>query len=157
MIDSGNTLTMAARSLKENGASAIHALISHGKSVLVPRQVDAYGAVGLFSEARMDILQDLPLDSLVVRGMLTLGLTACSQLSGYEYCTTKAPSRRAIQARYTGYLSHDRRKHSAHAQRGVYQPFIRGVGRRARRELFLSCTSHGRQPPQLSTYIRLFL
>ncbi|KZV70796.1 phosphoribosyl pyrophosphokinase [Peniophora sp. CONT] len=50
MIDSGNTLTMAARSLKENGASAIHALISHG----------------LFSEARMHILQDLPLDSLVV-------------------------------------------------------------------------------------------
>ncbi|VDC03874.1 unnamed protein product [Peniophora sp. CBMAI 1063] len=50
MIDSGNTLTMAARSLKENGASAVHALISHG----------------LFSEARMHILQDLPLDSLVV-------------------------------------------------------------------------------------------
>ena len=31
MIDTGNTLTLAARSLKENGAKSVHALVSHGE------------------------------------------------------------------------------------------------------------------------------
>ena len=30
MIDSGKTLTLAARSLKENGVSRTYALVSHG-------------------------------------------------------------------------------------------------------------------------------
>ncbi|KAI0035030.1 phosphoribosyl pyrophosphokinase [Vararia minispora EC-137] len=50
MIDTGNTLTMAARSLADNGARAVHAIISHG----------------LFSEARMSTLQSLPIETLVV-------------------------------------------------------------------------------------------
>lgn len=33
MIDSGNTLALAAKSLHENGAKTIYALISHGRSV----------------------------------------------------------------------------------------------------------------------------
>lgn len=32
MIDSGNTLVLAAKTLKENGAKAVYALISHGTS-----------------------------------------------------------------------------------------------------------------------------
>lgn len=31
MIDTGNTVTLATRSLKENGAAAIFVLVSHGK------------------------------------------------------------------------------------------------------------------------------
>ncbi|KAA1477722.1 phosphoribosyl pyrophosphokinase [Dentipellis sp. KUC8613] len=50
MIDSGKTLSLAARSLKENGAKVIHALVSHG----------------LFSETRMSVIDTLPLESLVV-------------------------------------------------------------------------------------------
>ncbi|TFY82239.1 hypothetical protein EWM64_g1780 [Hericium alpestre] len=50
MIDTGKTLTLAARSLKENGAAKIHALVSHG----------------LLSEARMSVINDLPLEKLVV-------------------------------------------------------------------------------------------
>ncbi|KAI0046924.1 phosphoribosyl pyrophosphokinase [Auriscalpium vulgare] len=50
MIDTGKTLTLAARSLKENGAKAVHALISHG----------------LFSEISMGVIDNLPLDTLVV-------------------------------------------------------------------------------------------
>jgi ribose-phosphate pyrophosphokinase len=32
MIDTGTTLTLAARSLKENGALRTYALVSHGES-----------------------------------------------------------------------------------------------------------------------------
>jgi len=54
MIDSGNTLSMAARSLKDNGASKVFAVISHG----------------LFSEARMHELRELPLEALIVTNTL---------------------------------------------------------------------------------------
>ncbi|KAI0263744.1 phosphoribosyl pyrophosphokinase [Gloeopeniophorella convolvens] len=50
MIDTGTTLSLAARSLKENGALRTIALVSHG----------------LFSETRMSLLENLPLDTLVV-------------------------------------------------------------------------------------------
>jgi ribose-phosphate pyrophosphokinase len=50
MIDTGTTLTLAARSLKENGALRTYALVSHG----------------LFSEASMNVIEDLPLETLVV-------------------------------------------------------------------------------------------
>ncbi|ETW85167.1 hypothetical protein HETIRDRAFT_407396 [Heterobasidion irregulare TC 32-1] len=50
MIDTGNTLTLAARSLKENGAKSVHALVSHG----------------VFSETRMSVIENLPIDTLVV-------------------------------------------------------------------------------------------
>jgi ribose-phosphate pyrophosphokinase len=33
MIDTGTTLALAARTLEENGARSVHALISHGMSV----------------------------------------------------------------------------------------------------------------------------
>ena len=33
MIDTGNTLALAARTLKEKGAKSVHALISHGKAI----------------------------------------------------------------------------------------------------------------------------
>jgi len=50
MIDSGNTLTMAARTLKEKGAKSVHALISHG----------------LLSETNLSLVEQLPLKELVV-------------------------------------------------------------------------------------------
>jgi len=50
MIDTGHTLELAVRTLKDKGAKTIHALISHG----------------LFAEADMDSLQDLPLEHIVV-------------------------------------------------------------------------------------------
>ncbi len=34
MIDTGNTLVLAAKSLQENGAKTIYALISHGMSLV---------------------------------------------------------------------------------------------------------------------------
>jgi ribose-phosphate pyrophosphokinase len=34
MIDSGKTLSLAARTLHEKGAKSVHALISHGTAVL---------------------------------------------------------------------------------------------------------------------------
>jgi len=51
MIDSGRTLSLAVRTLHENGAKAIYALISHG----------------LLSEVKMSMLESLPLERLVVR------------------------------------------------------------------------------------------
>ena len=51
MIDTGRTLSLAVRTLHENGARAIYALISHG----------------LLSEVNMSMLDALPLERLVVR------------------------------------------------------------------------------------------
>ena len=51
MIDTGRTLSLAVRTLHENGAKAIYALISHG----------------LLSEVNMSMLDALPLERLVVR------------------------------------------------------------------------------------------
>ena len=51
MIDSGRTLSLAVRTLHENGAKAIYALISHG----------------LLSEVKMSMLESLPFERLVVR------------------------------------------------------------------------------------------
>ncbi|EIM82397.1 phosphoribosyl pyrophosphokinase [Stereum hirsutum FP-91666 SS1] len=50
MIDTGSTLTLAAKSLRDNGASRVHAIISHG----------------LFSETRMQTIDSLPIDTLIV-------------------------------------------------------------------------------------------
>ncbi|KAF8555296.1 phosphoribosyl pyrophosphokinase [Imleria badia] len=50
MVDTGHTLELAVRTLKDKGAKTIHALISHG----------------LFAEADMDRLQNLPLEQIVV-------------------------------------------------------------------------------------------
>lgn len=50
MIDTGSTLVLAARTLREKGAKATYALISHG----------------LLSEANMALINELPIERLVV-------------------------------------------------------------------------------------------
>ncbi|KAG6823469.1 hypothetical protein H0H93_003609 [Arthromyces matolae] len=60
MVDTGNTLTLAARTLHEKGAKSVHALISHG----------------LFSETNMSLIEALPIKELVV-------LTFSSQKTKY--------------------------------------------------------------------------
>lgn len=68
MIDTGTTLTLAARSLKENGASRTYALVSHGASLPhLPLSLSCSQAIGLFSEASMNVIDNLPLETLVVR------------------------------------------------------------------------------------------
>ena len=51
MIDTGKTLSLAVRTLHENGAKSIFALVSHG----------------LLSEVNMSMIESLPLERLVVR------------------------------------------------------------------------------------------
>ena len=69
MIDTGHTLSLAALTLKEKGASRIHALVSHGTSrrflyhLYVLLTADC---IGLLSEARMSLIEDLPIEQLVV-------------------------------------------------------------------------------------------
>jgi len=50
MIDTGATLTLAAHTLREKGAKSVYALISHG----------------LLSEANMSLIDELPIERLVV-------------------------------------------------------------------------------------------
>jgi ribose-phosphate pyrophosphokinase len=67
MIDTGTTLALAARSLKENGASTTYALVSHGMSPLhLPLYFGCSRAAGLFSEMSMNVVENLPLETLVV-------------------------------------------------------------------------------------------
>ena len=51
MIDTGNTLALAARSLADNGARKVYAIVSHG----------------LLSETNMKMIEELPIEQLVVR------------------------------------------------------------------------------------------
>ncbi len=68
MIDTGTTLALAARSLKENGALRTYALVSHGASPRAsPATFNRSQATGLFSEASMSVIENLPLEKLVVR------------------------------------------------------------------------------------------
>jgi ribose-phosphate pyrophosphokinase len=69
MIDTGSTLALAARSLKENGASRTYALVSHGACslpLLLLSIVRYSSAIGLFSEVSMSVIENLPLETLVV-------------------------------------------------------------------------------------------
>jgi predicted phosphoribosyltransferase len=95
MIDTGRTLSLAVRTLHENGAKTIYALISHG----------------LLSEVNMSMLESLPFERLVVRTprwdlVFARDLT---HVSGYELdLTVKA---RLPQARPDRHEPHDRREH----------------------------------------------
>jgi ribose-phosphate pyrophosphokinase len=74
MIDTGTTLIMAARMLKENGASSVHALISHGSHFVLlivwinqlTQSTLPVRFLGLLSEANMSIIEELPIEQLVV-------------------------------------------------------------------------------------------
>jgi len=78
MIDSGSTLAMAARSLMENGASKVYALISHG----------------LLSETKMSMIQELPIERLVVTNTIPQQQHAagCAKLYTIDVSPTIAES-----------------------------------------------------------------
>lgn len=68
MIDSGTTLTLAARTLQEKGAKAVYALISHGDYSRLFRieSVIETAISGLLSEANVSLIDELPIVQLVV-------------------------------------------------------------------------------------------
>ncbi|KAF5344289.1 hypothetical protein D9758_012348 [Tetrapyrgos nigripes] len=78
MIDSGHTLTLAARTLAEKGAKSVHALISHG----------------LLSETNFNVIDELPIEQLVVTNTIpqTQHKTACSKLRVIDVSPTIAES-----------------------------------------------------------------
>ncbi|KAI8999117.1 phosphoribosyl pyrophosphokinase [Trametes punicea] len=78
MIDSGTTLTLAARSLKDNGAKKVYALVSHG----------------LLSETNMKKIEELPIEQLVVTNSVpqTQHQAACSKLVTIDVSPTIAES-----------------------------------------------------------------
>ncbi|KAF7296050.1 hypothetical protein MKEN_01420100 [Mycena kentingensis (nom. inval.)] len=78
MIDTGHTLTMAAKALQEKGAKAIHVLISHG----------------LLSEATLRSIEQLPIVELVVTNTLpqTSNKDICNKLTTIDVSPTIAES-----------------------------------------------------------------
>ncbi|KAF7437208.1 ribose-phosphate pyrophosphokinase family protein [Pleurotus pulmonarius] len=78
MIDTGKTLILAVRTLKEKGAKAVYAVVSHG----------------LFSEANMSVLEELPIEQLVVTNTIpqTQHQNACSKLLTIDISPTLAES-----------------------------------------------------------------
>ncbi|KAG5727386.1 Ribose-phosphate pyrophosphokinase 3 [Termitomyces sp. T112] len=78
MVDTGNTLTLAARTLNEKGAKSVHVLISHG----------------LFSETNMSVIQALPIDELVVTNTIPQSVHAnnCNKLVTIDISPTIAES-----------------------------------------------------------------
>ncbi|KAI6140080.1 phosphoribosyltransferase-like protein [Pisolithus thermaeus] len=66
MIDTGSTLTLAARTLHDKGAKTIHVLISHGSCLRTDDEIVADSMAGLFAEADMTALEQLPIEELVV-------------------------------------------------------------------------------------------
>ncbi|TFK45551.1 phosphoribosyl pyrophosphokinase [Heliocybe sulcata] len=78
MIDTGTTLTLAARSLKENGAQKVYALISHG----------------LLSEVQMSLIEELPLEQLIVTNTVPQNqhVEQCNKLVVMDISSTIAES-----------------------------------------------------------------
>ncbi|OBZ75551.1 Ribose-phosphate pyrophosphokinase 2 [Grifola frondosa] len=78
MIDTGSTLALAARSLIDNGAKKVYALISHG----------------LLSEAKMSMIQELPIEQLVVTNTIPQHIheAGCSKLITMDVSPTIAES-----------------------------------------------------------------
>ncbi|KAF7289389.1 Ribose-phosphate pyrophosphokinase [Mycena indigotica] len=78
MIDTGQTLAMAAKALQEKGAKAIHVLISHG----------------LLSEASLALVEQLPIAELVVTNTIpqTNNRALCSKLMTIDVSPTIAES-----------------------------------------------------------------
>jgi len=78
MIDTGSTLRLAAPLLKEKGASKVYALISHG----------------LLSETKMSLIEELPIEQLVVTNTIPQHqhTAACSKLVTIDVSPTIAES-----------------------------------------------------------------
>ncbi|KAK7468982.1 ribose phosphate diphosphokinase subunit prs4, variant 2 [Stygiomarasmius scandens] len=78
MIDTGVTLTLAAKTLHEKGAKSVHALISHG----------------LLAETNVSLIDQLPLEQLVVTNTIpqTSNKKACSKLTVIDVSSTIAES-----------------------------------------------------------------
>jgi len=78
MIDSGNTLALAARTLHEKGAKSVHALVSHG----------------LLSEANLSLVEKLPIEELVVTNTIPQKQheDGCSKLVTVDISPTIAES-----------------------------------------------------------------
>ena len=72
MIDTGRTLAIAAKSLKEHGAQSVYAVISHGSYSVTPfLSVQSLtlpvSCSGLLSELKLSMIEELPIEQLVVR------------------------------------------------------------------------------------------
>ncbi|PPQ70065.1 hypothetical protein CVT24_003809 [Panaeolus cyanescens] len=78
MIDTGRTLTLAAKTLHERGAKSVHALISHG----------------LLSETNMSLIDELPIERLVVTNTIpqTQHQELCKKLVTIDVSPTIAES-----------------------------------------------------------------
>ncbi|KAI0713627.1 phosphoribosyl pyrophosphokinase [Earliella scabrosa] len=78
MIDTGSTLALAARSLVDNGAKKVYALVSHG----------------LLSETNMKMIEELPIEQLVVTNTVPQKTheAACSKLVTMDVSNTIAES-----------------------------------------------------------------
>jgi len=78
MIDTGRTLAIAAKSLKEHGATSVYALISHG----------------LLSELKLSMIDELPIERLVVTNTIPQKghAEACSKLVTIDVGPTIAES-----------------------------------------------------------------
>ena len=69
MIDTGKTLTLAAKTLHEKGARSVHVLISHGKEQVVSffgKSKPLISFAGLLSETNLGLIDSLPIEQLVV-------------------------------------------------------------------------------------------
>ncbi|GLB35570.1 putative ribose-phosphate pyrophosphokinase 2 [Lyophyllum shimeji] len=78
MIDTGKTLTLAARTLSEKGAKSVHALVSHG----------------LLSETNPSLIQELPIEQLVVTNTIPQKqhASSCKKLVTIDISPTIAES-----------------------------------------------------------------
>lgn len=78
MIDTGNKLSLAAKSLQENGAKTIYAIISHG----------------LMSEMKLSKIEELPIEQLVVTNTIPQkqNQEGCSKLLTIDVSPTIAES-----------------------------------------------------------------
>jgi len=96
MVNTGHTLTLAAKTLHEKGAKSVHALISHGTcSIAIPLVAHSpFSMSGLFSEMNLHMINELPIVELVVTNTVPQGPNQeiCSKLRTVDISFTIAES-----------------------------------------------------------------
>jgi ribose-phosphate pyrophosphokinase len=97
MIDTGKTLTLAAKTLHDKGAKSVYALITHGKfnsCLFLLWHPLTIAFVGLLSEVNLALVAELPIIQLVVTNTVpqTQHQTLCPKLLTIDISPTIAES-----------------------------------------------------------------
>jgi hypothetical protein len=117
MIDTGHTLTLAARTLHEKGAKTIYVLISHGAYPI--EEVNFWSADNTRRTLRgsPDGFFEQSSNRAACGTFCLAFVLLLTSLAGHQYHSTKRAQGTIFEANSIGHQLHYRREHTSHTQR----------------------------------------